>query len=209
MSLQIEPQYFTPIIFYSYLNNRTDVIFFVCEEFKKMSFRNRCVVAGANGPINLTVPVIGGRQQQTPISDVRIDNKQKWQAQQWKTICSCYNRSPWFEYYRDSLQKLFQKPFEFLVDLDIATFEWASKVLGLQIPFQITSTRQNVELDLTDRITPRALKHQTGKIRYQQLFEERNGFLPDLSILDLVFCAGKQALSILKTQDSSMHHPER
>src|SRR5580658_3808026 len=103
-----------------------------------MGFRNRCQIAGAQGVVDLSVPLVKGRDQKTLVRDVRISYRQPWAAQHWKTIVSCYSRSPWFDHYRDELEGLYRRRFDFLVDWDLACFDWSLRVLGLGIPVGLT-----------------------------------------------------------------------
>src|SRR5271154_2541688 len=109
-----EPQYFPATIFYKNLYCCSNIVFDQYESYQKMSFRNRCIIAGANGTITLSIPLQDGRSQKTLMKDVRIAGTGKWQGDHWKSIVSCYNKSPWFEFYKDELQALFKKPFVFL-----------------------------------------------------------------------------------------------
>ena len=173
-----------------------------------MGFRNRCQVAGAQGVVDLSVPLVGGRDQKTVMKDVRISGRQPWAAQHWKTIVSCYSRSPWFEFYRDGLEGLYRRRFEFLVDWDLACFEWSLGVLGLEVPVGMTEgwirdyAGQEAE-DWRGRLVPGERQKWgngagNGEVRYRQVFEERTGFIPNLSILDLLFCEGKNAIRYIQ-----------
>ena len=194
-----------------------------------MSFRNRCQIAGAEGIIQLSIPLVQGRDQKTVMKDVRIADRQDWQAQHWKTILSCYSRSPWFEFYRDELGELYRKPFHFLQDWDLACFEWSARMLQLPQTNSLTDAyRKKYDekewLDLRNQLLPNAVRKLSSApeirtealigqsaapgipvpaneshpmIRYRQVYEERIGFLPGLSILDLLFCEGKNAQSLL------------
>src|SRR5580658_7890826 len=115
MYLLTEYQYFPAISLYSALNKNTNVIFEQYEHYQKMSFRNRCIISGANGRIHLSVPLAFGREQKTLTREVKILASSDWQKSHWKTIVSCYNRSPWFEFYRNELEALYKKQFIFLV----------------------------------------------------------------------------------------------
>ncbi len=110
----------------------------------KMSFRNRCIILGAGGPVTLSIPLEEGRSQRRLTKDVRIANRYPWQSQQWKTIMSCYNRSPWFEFYRDELEALFQKQVDFLVDWNLACWEWTLKKLGMEVFTETTKAYRAV-----------------------------------------------------------------
>jgi hypothetical protein len=152
--------------------------------------------------ILLSVPLTKGKNQRTIMKDVRISNEEKWQALHWKTLTSAYRRSPWFEYFEDGLEGLYERKFDFLLDWNMACFEWADKVLGLEKPVSYTeSFRKSYDpaegvLDRRDVLVPG--KGDETLPQYTQVFGERTGFVPDLSILDLLFCEGKRALELLK-----------
>src|SRR5579872_5915140 len=99
MTLITDFQYFPSIILYNNLYKFSNIVFEQYEYYQKMSFRNRCRIAGAGGIIDLSIPLEKGRDQRSLIRDVRISGARQWQAEHWKTILSCYSRSPWFEFY--------------------------------------------------------------------------------------------------------------
>jgi hypothetical protein len=206
MTLIVESQYFSPVTFYKISIDFSNIKFDIYEPWQKMSFRNRCVVAGANGPILLSVPLVEGREQRRPMKDIRIDNRKKWQAQHWKTIMSCYNRSPWFSYFCDELEGLYQQSFDLLIDWNRACFDWTVRKLGLPVSAGFTDQPvppgEAAEFrDFRNRIIPRFINQDfPNPVRYHQVFEDRIGFIPNLSILDLLFCEGKNAAHILQKQ---------
>jgi hypothetical protein len=167
-----------------------------------MSFRNRSLIAGANGIISLSIPLLDGRDQKMKIRDVRIDNRKKWQSQHWKSIESSYNRSPWFEHYRDGLTTLYGQKTEFLFDWNLRCFEWTLEKLGMDVSTSLTESFSKYpdlssQIDRRNQILPKNY-FLSDPVRYRQVFEERLGFLPNLSILDLLFCEGKNAETLLK-----------
>jgi len=213
------------------------MIFEQYESYQKMSFRNRCRIAGAEGVIDLSIPLVRGRDQKALMKDVRISAAQPWQSQHWKTILSCYSRSPWFEFYRDELEGLYKKQWDFLLDWNLACFEWTVRVLGISIPVSLTESYEkgyppDQVADWRGKILP---KHRAGNTAglsedmtrlsagmaglsacmtglsdagsaddsgmppYRQVFGERIGFIPNLSVLDLLFCEGKQAIRYLRS----------
>jgi hypothetical protein len=235
MNLIIDIQYFPSVILYKNLYKFSNIVFDPYETYQKMGFRNRCQLAGAEGVINLSVPLVRGRGQKTLVRDVRISDRQPWQAQHWKTIVSCYSRSPWFDHHRDELEGLYRRRFDYLLDWDLAGFDWSVRVLGLVIGVGLTERweRDYSSLEVVDwrgRLRPRnreragadleeagadregarevdreeAREVDQGEagwldrpVRYRQVFEERTGFIPNLSILDLLFCEGKNAKECL------------
>jgi hypothetical protein len=204
MNLITDLQYFTTINLFRISNEFSNIIFEQCEYFQKMSFRNRCQIAGAEGIINLSVPLEKGRDQKTLMKDVKIADAQPWQAQHWKTIVSCYSRSPWFEFYRDELEGLYKTRFDFLVDWNLTCFEWVLEKLHLPLMVSLTDKYQEVYapedgVDFRGRFVPKNRAAGSAPLRYRQVFEERTGFIPGLSILDLLFCEGKEAVRYIRS----------
>jgi hypothetical protein len=202
MILITEFQYFPSVILFKELNNFSNIVFEQYECYKKMSFRNRCRIAGAEGTIDLSVPLEKGRDQRSLTRDVRIAGSGKWQGEHWKALLSCYSRSPWFEFYRDGLEQLYRKPVSFLMDWDLACFEWSARMLGLELKVSLSDSFQKTYpegewVDWRDRLRPQTIGQQEGYPAYRQVFEERTGFQPGLSILDLLFCEGKNARRLL------------
>jgi hypothetical protein len=209
MNLITDFQYFPSVILFKKLDKISNIVFEKYEFYQKMSFRNRCQIAGAEGIIQLSIPLEQGRDQKTIMKDVRIAGRQDWQARHWKTLLSCYSRSPWFEFYREELAELYRKPFLFLMDWDLACFEWSARMLGQPLAisrtdFFVKKYDEKEWMDCRDSLRPNTVrklfgdpKSQPGVVRYHQVYEERTGFLPGLSILDLLFCEGKNARFIL------------
>lgn len=230
MTLLVDSQYFPSLILYRSLYNHSNIVFEQYENYQKMSFRNRCWIVGAEGMIGLSIPLVHGRDQKMLMKDVRISAAQPWQSQHWKTIVSCYSRSPWFEFYRDELEGLYRKKRDFLLDWNLACFEWTLHVLGIAIPVILTERYErtyaaNEVTDWRGKILPKHLPWEksggesgrmsggssggisgglsggiAGEIRpYRQVFEERIGFVPGLSVLDLLCCEGKEAVRYLRS----------
>ncbi len=196
-TLIIENQYFPVISSYKMFLISTHIKFEQCERFQKMSFRNRCIISGSNGLINLTVPIKNGRQTKEMIRDIKIDNEQRWQLQHWRAIESSYRRSPFFEFYSESLKALLFKEQAFLFDLNITINEWLLKKLGIQKPIGFTNDyikeyNEKDFVDLRNEWFPKNFKEvrKEMQVKYIQVFEDKFGFIPNLSILDLLFCKG-------------------
>ncbi len=201
-TLIIEYQYFGSINYINTLFQFSHIKFEVCESFQKMSFRNRMVIAGSNGLVNLSVPLEKGRDQKQLIKDVRISYSLPWQQQHWRTLESCYNRSPFYEFYRDGLESLYSKKPVFLLDLNREIRDWLWKVLKIPSVFSETGNYEAVfSNDITDKRShwlPKNFQLEPQSLTYQQVFQDRIGFQSNLSILDLLFCVGPSAHSLLK-----------
>lgn len=201
-NLIIEYQYFGTVNYINTLFQFSNIEFEVYESFQKMSFRNRMVLAGSNGLVTLSVPLEKGRDHKQPIRDVRISYSLPWQQQHLRTIESCYNRSPFYEYYRDGLERIFTSRPIFLLDLNRDIQQWLWKVLKIPAGFSETTSYQTQipenTIDARNRWVPKNFQSDEDSIRYRQVFEDRIGFQPNLSILDLLFCMGPSAHSLLK-----------
>jgi len=165
------------------------------EPFRKMTFRNRYRIATANGLLQLSVPVAGGREQRKPINELQIDYKTDWQKQHWRSVFSAYGRAPFFEHYGPELEKMFQQQYEYLADFNLAALHWAAKSLRMSSVF-MTTANKDLLATVQDLRAPTPIASINMPV-YPQVFEDRNGFLPDLSILDLLMNEGPAAKTLL------------
>ena len=213
-TLRIDLQYFASVNWYKKVYNYTHVELSEYEKHRKMGFRNRLWIAGAEGRMNLSVPIIDARNEKQVYKDVRIVSG-RWQLEHFRALVSCYNRSPWFEHYRDELAALYERPFEYLFDWNMACFNWLNEKLDLPLtvdlrkpsatdgrPAENADAPQGVGMvNFTDYFHPSNAKNwlegEENRIRYSQVFEDRIGFLPGLSILDLLFCKGPMGVKRL------------
>ena len=170
------------------------------EHFEKMTYRNRYRISGANNTILLSVPLVNGRNQHVPMKDLQIFNKEKWQVQHWRTLVSVYRRSPYFDYYEDSLKLLFETSFERLIDFNRAGIIWTMTQLKMNPEMHDAPVfLKTYPSDILDLRSEKLLKPEGEQFRkYYQVFEDRNGFIPNLSILDLLFSEGPGSVNWLK-----------
>jgi hypothetical protein len=199
----IDSQYFGCINYYKNLFNYTDNIIEVFDNYQKMSFRNRCTLAGSNGLVDLSIPIVGGRKKKQLMRDVKIDYNQTWQQQHIKTIRSCYGKSPFFEYFILDIEKMLKCQHHFLLDLNQVIFFWVKKIIQLQanISFSEDFVVDYSLLDIFDnrnKYLPKNFQQQSDSVIYSQVFEDRIGFYPNLSILDILFCEGPNTKHLLK-----------
>ena len=164
------------------------------EHYSKMSFRNRCVIVGSNGPIHLSVPLKDGRQQRNRITEVKIDNTTNWQDQHWRSIESCYARAPYFEYFEMKFQPFYQQSYENLFDFNQTILKTLLSIFKSTTTLSVTesySKEISEYKDLRNTFLPKNYATiPSSAIQYTQVFENKNGFLPNLSIIDYICCEG-------------------
>jgi hypothetical protein len=166
------------------------------EHFEKMTYRNRYRISGANNSILLSVPLARGRNQHVQMKDVRIHNEEDWQTRHWRTLVSVYNRAPYFDHYENSLKPLFETQFDYLTEFNMAALQWVKQQLKLKFEIEQTDVYlKEYPAEITDL---RKIKYPLEPFpKYYQVFEDRIGFQPDLSILDILFCEGPGAGEML------------
>jgi len=187
----IHATYFPNIAHFVAMANTHSVYFEVCDNYQKQSYRNRTEIYGSNGKIALTVPVSYTQKNRQLYKDVKIANEDKWQLQHLKSLQSAYSMSPFFEYYIDDLIPLFEKQFTYILDLNLKCFEILLDSLQMDIN---TSKTQGFEKTPHHKTDYRSLVNRNIKVTslepYTQVFTEKHGFIPNLSILDLLFNEG-------------------
>jgi len=168
------------------------------EHFVKQTYRNRAKIYSPNGPLDLIVPVVKGAKVHTKMKDVRISYDLRWQRLHWKSLESCYRSSAYFEFYEAELVSFYEKRYDFLMDLDLELTGWLLKQLKLELPLRQTAAyTTDAAHDFRAAYHAKRTVSATGFKRYFQVFDDRHGFLPNLSIVDLLFNQGPQAKQYL------------
>lgn len=204
MELLFGLQYFASIIEYKISISNLYIELEQYERWQKMSFRNRCIIAGANGLLHLSVPVAGGRHSDKLIREVKIDNTRNWQVLHWRSVVSAYNRSPWFEFYKDEMAVFYHTKYSWLWDWNLDLLVWTFKKLGADVQIGFTNNWQkdyppDEFFDMRYRVLPRNFSSFAADCPvYRQVFEDRLGFVPNLSIVDLLCCEGPNAINLLR-----------
>ena len=195
--------YFAPISFYTLTVKSEKVFIERFENYTKQTFRNRCIIFGANGPISLIVPVVKSRGPKVLIKDLRISYDIDWQRNHWRTIFSAYNSSPYFDYYEDEIAPFFNVKRKFMLDLNYQIHETMCDLLDIENNAFFTNDFENTTIEsinLREAISPknRLLSQQFQTEPYTQVFSEKFDFVPNLSILDLLFNEGPNGYTILE-----------
>lgn len=189
-------QYFGSISYIKQLMQANWVHFNGDQVYSKMSFKNRMVIGTAQGPIHLSIPIIGGRDQKLPMKEIKIAYHLPWMDQHYKSIVSNYRRSPFFEYYHHGIEEIYSKQPTYLFDYLMTINEWVKK--QVKGKWEISKTESINSTYQLDECLPKNYDQVPNPIIYQQVFEDKIGFMPNLCILDILFCCGgKQVKELL------------
>ena len=173
-----------------------------CESFLKQTYRNRCIILSANGPLTLSIPVVHSGSN-VPISEIRISEQGNWQRHHWYSIVSAYDKSPYFEYYADEFIPFFEKKWELLADFNAAIRDTVLRLLGIEAKIKNTTeyAKDFQGEDCRDLISPKRPLADDSRFvpqPYWQVFHNKFGFVPGLSIIDLLFNMGPESRLILR-----------
>ena len=201
-SVLTHPLYLAPVPLYVHLYAADRLVIDDVSPFVKQTYRSRAAIASESGAQQLTIPVVhdGGR---VAMRDVRISEHGNWRHQHWNAIVSAYRKSPFFEYYADDFAHFYEEKDGFLMDFNLRLHGVVSELLGLERGVEFLSARDvdaAAVSDLRNIAEPKVLAsmHGVGELPYYQVFAQRNGFIPSLSIVDLLFNTGPEGLLLLR-----------
>ncbi|GAB3258328.1 WbqC family protein [Larkinella harenae] len=200
--IRIELHYLPSLTYFTALLPFDTVWLEAAEHYGKQSYRNRCYVLTANGIDRLTVPVRNGTHKQL-IREVQIDDRQAWRDRQWRCLVTAYSKAPFFEYYADELESVLRRKWDYLFDLNLELLTLCLKWLGWQKNLVLTESFDKQAgtgiLDAHSKIDGREAL-QNGRFYHPVAYQQNFGsvFVPDLSILDLIFCQGTAASDLLR-----------
>lgn len=180
------------------------------EHYRKQTWRNRCTILGANGPLNLIIPVVHKPTINAPVRDIRIATYEPWQRIHWRTLFSAYGNSPFFRFYADDIEPFYTRHYSFLFDFNTGLFLKILELINLKKEILLTERCGGVPVSFTD-YRMNLLHHKSADREsalrvqpYTQVFENKFPFIPNLSILDLLFNTGPGAASVLVSGAAGM-----
>ena len=196
--------YLGNLLYYTHLIQDNSIID-VHSHYAKQTYTNRCTILSTNGPQDLTIPVVKPKDK-TPIKDIRISTHDNWQQLHWRAIQSAYNSTPFFEYFCDDYAPFYEKKWDFLLDFNLEIQQKTLELLNfINIPITLSDSYiepQNFNTkDLREVINPKKFDvslYNNLNTPYYQIFNQKFGFMPNLSIIDLLFNMGNEARIYLK-----------
>ncbi|TVZ60122.1 WbqC-like protein [Flavobacteriaceae bacterium MAR_2010_105] len=202
MNILLHPTYFPSIASFVAIAQAGAVTFEVCDNYQKQTYRNRTHIFGANSLLALTVPVVYSQRNRQPYKDIVIADDTNWQDLHWKSVTSAYRSSPFFEFYMDDLEPLFNQPYKYLLDFNFKCLEVIYECLQMPFEYKTSSVFDKAADSYIDcRPLVESRKEPTYNFTpYVQVFDDKHGFIPNLSILDLLFNEGPNAEMYLESQ---------
>lgn len=203
MDILLSTSCFAPVQYYTKMLIYNNIYIEQYENFIKQTWRNRYSILGGNGVIDLIVPVVKGRGPKILIKDIEISYDTDWQRNHWRTLFSAYNTSPYFEFYADDLNPFFEKKFRFLFDYNMRIHKTITELLDLENRNILTTDFEKVPFNTEnyrERISPKEKTLPDPQFKpasYTQVFSDKLGFTPNLSILDLLFNEGPNSYTLL------------
>ncbi|WP_188049734.1 WbqC family protein [Flavobacterium sp. GP15] len=203
MNTLIHPTYFPSISHFVAMAQADKITFEIEDNFQKQTNRNRTYIYSPNGILLLNIPIKHSKENRQKTKEIRIEPDFDWQKQHFKSLEAAYRSSPFFEFFEDDLRPLFEKKYEFLLDLNFEVLDIVFKCLRMKVEYNKT-TEYFHQLDQNNMSDYRNLVEGKKDIsefeKYTQVFDDKYGFLNNLSILDLLFNEGKYAMDYLKEQ---------
>ena len=196
----LQTTYFGPVQWYQKLNRYDCCCIEQYDSYQKQTFRNRCVIATANGLQALTVPV---EHDTLKTKDLRISDHNQWRRVHWNALQSAYSESPFFEYFQDDIRPFFEKKYDYLIDFNEAIRQKICELIDIEPKVEYTkefiSSTPSTIADYREVIHAKHPQPDADftPMRYWQVFERKHGFQPNLSILDLLFNMGTESVFYL------------
>ena len=203
MTACLSTAYLPPVQWFSKLLRYDKVYVEQYENYQKQTYRNRCVIAGPNGAISLTVPIEKPDTLKCLTKDIRISDHGNWRHLHWNALESAYNQTPYFEYLKDDLRPFYEKSFRYLMDFNEELVAVICALIDIEPHIERTTDYIAVreDADFRDRIHPKKNWQEDkdfAPVPYYQVFQQKYGFLPNLSIVDLLFNMGPESVLVLR-----------
>lgn len=210
MALLLSSAYLAPIEYYTKM--LTDGVVYIeqWENYNKQSYRNRCTVASPTGESALSIPIVKPDSPKALMKDIRISDHGNWRHLHWNALLSYYNSTPFFEYYQDEFRSFYENKYDFLFDFNEELRTLICDLIDISPNIKYTETYEKEfnGLDFRETIHPKKDWRETSigfePVEYYQVFGQRLGFIPNLSIVDLLFNMGPESLLVLEKSKTNI-----
>lgn len=204
-TIYLSSAYLAPVEYYSKLKTYDKIYIEQHDHYVKQTYRNRCNIAGPEGVLSLSVPIIRPDTPKCAMKDIRISDHGNWRHLHWNAIESAYNNTPFFEYYKDDLRPFYENKYTFLADFNEELRCKICELMDISPVVEHTASYHTDflpdEADYREVIHPKKDYTEVDKDflpkPYYQVFESRHGFLPNLSVIDLLFNMGPESVLVL------------
>ena len=209
-TVYLTSNYLAPVEYYAKLFSADKACIERHDNYIKQTYRNRCVIAAADGPLALTIPTEKSDTLKCPMKDVRISDHGNWRHQHWNALEAAYRHTPFFQYYEDDFRPFYENKIEFLYDFNMQLTELVCSLIGLDVTLTPTHEYQKSTdgmEDFRNLITPKISYKEDSAFQptaYYQVFKEKHGFIPNLSIADLLFNMGPESILILNETNNNI-----
>ena len=197
--------YLAPVSYFAALYSCRKAYIERYDHYMKQTYRNRCVIASADGPLALTIPVEKSSEGKCAMKDIRVSEHGNWRHVHRNALVAAYKQSPFFDYYADEFNAFFDRKYEFLYDFNMELTQWLCEQIDIQPELVQTGDYMDAGegiLDLREAIHPKKSAGDAVSfcrpVPYYQVFDSRHGFQPDLSVVDLLFNMGPESLLVLR-----------
>jgi hypothetical protein len=206
MNVRMSVAYLAPLHYYARMLSARRVYIEQHDNYLKQTYRNRCQIVTGNGVISLSIPVDKGESVKCLSRDIGLSSHTDWQTLHWRSLVAAYNSSPFFEYYADDLLPFYEKKWDCLFDFNISIQSKILELIDAEIAIDFTDDYKTEfgegELDLREGIHPKKMPESEDPayrvVPYYQVFDQKLGFIPNMSIVDLLFNMGPESREVLK-----------
>lgn len=213
-SVLLSSAYLAPVQYYTKFLSYDKIFIEQYESYHKQTYRNRCIILAANGPIVLSIPILGGPGAKGLMKDIQLTYDHNWQHLHWRSILSAYKNSPFFDYYADDLAPFYHnRKWKYLLDFDTEIQDVIFDAINIKPAVNFTETyikSEDIPYGIKDfrySIHPKKQNQEPDEnfepLPYSQVFSEKMSFIPNLSILDLLLNEGPETMFVLNASNKN------